>query len=379
MYKVSTLRQEVSDNRRAYHHHHSGLRRLLKIEKNEDKLRESLSLNIKSCKQENRKGLDTLWNTRNALLKIDEGFVGASEALKNEILPGNPIEKPRKLEELIDNADYIDSYTLLKENLRRYILFNQENSNMSKIYGYFMSNVALKMNEMKNHAAIDDMGEFSTNFIDTEKYLRDLMNQSLFLESQVVDMKEKTERGFVKKETYKEITQEFNKLESESVFPDDESVVDSRADLLRGKYQERAEYLRHLSQSFDGFLPGLNLSPELLTFLNSNKSPSIVKDIKEHMGDFERLVESTVGFDSVLNKKIVQAPSLGSSPVVREKTETTDAMERKPSSSMNDISVDLESHETSTSSVVFASYFLGTLVEDISVERFRGRKDFDVA
>jgi hypothetical protein len=113
---VQTLRQEVSDNRRAYHHHHSGLRRLLKMAKTEGKLRESLSLSINSCKQENRKGLDTLWTTRNTLIKIDEGFAGASDALKNEILPGNRVEKPRKLEELIDNADYIDSFTLLKEN-----------------------------------------------------------------------------------------------------------------------------------------------------------------------------------------------------------------------------------------------------------------------
>jgi heme oxygenase len=236
----------------------------------------------------------------------------------------------------------------LKRTLRRYILFNQENSNMSKIYSYFMSNVALKMNEMKNHAAIDDMGEFSTNFIDTEKYLRDLMNQSLFLESQVVDIKEKTERGLVKKETYKDITQEFNKMESESVFPDDESVAESRADLLKEKYQQRCEYLEHISQALDTFLPGLKLSQELKMFLMSNKSPLITKDIKENMGDFERLIDNTVGFDSILNRKLKRQPSPSPTPVVKEKTETRVTIDGKPLSSVNDISEDLESPETST-------------------------------
>jgi heme oxygenase len=347
--------------------------------KTEGKLRESLSLSISSCKQENRKGLDTLWTTRNTLIKIDEGFAGASDALKNEILPGNRVEKPRKLEELIDNADYIDSFTLLKETLRRYILFNQENSNMSKIYSYFMSNVALKMNEMKNHAAIDEMGEFSTNFIDTEKYLRDLMNQSLFLESQVVDIKEKTERGLVKKETYKDITQEFNKLESESVFPDDESVAESRADLLKEKYQQRSEYLEHISQALDTFLPGLKLPQELKMFLISNKSPLITKDIKENMGDFERLIDNTVGFDSILNRKLKRQPSPSPTPVVKEKTETRVTIDGKPLSSVNDISEDLESPETSTTSVVTSPYFIGALVQDLCAQRLAGRADYYVA
>lgn len=125
-FAIKQMRQTVSYNRKAYLHLGVGLKRLQHKHKSDQTALSSLSKSLEITKSKNDEGLDQLLQTKKRVDTMNQGYQEQADQLIKEgkasiTSINNPMERDR-LNRILDEREYIDSFPLTKDRIRRLML-----------------------------------------------------------------------------------------------------------------------------------------------------------------------------------------------------------------------------------------------------------------
>lgn len=91
-----------------------------------------------------------------------------------------------------------------------------------------MEALSSRLSWVCHHSNNENMNEFVSHFVENENSLQTLTDRLSHMASSIRDTKELVERGRVENQTLRDIALVFKSAENESVYPDEESVNESR-------------------------------------------------------------------------------------------------------------------------------------------------------
>ena len=125
-FAIKQMRQTVSYNRKAFIHLGVGLQRLRKKNKYDETVLDSLSKSLELTKSKNEAGLDQLLGAKKNVDGMNQEYQSQADKLIKEghnsiTAINNPLERD-KLNKILDEREYIDSFPLTKDRIRRLML-----------------------------------------------------------------------------------------------------------------------------------------------------------------------------------------------------------------------------------------------------------------